>query len=121
MSKCYCPNSFCKCLYGCACRIENSGTKNVKRCLCCQVSTSSKQKKTNNTLNNNGCQSISDFGRVDDIIIKLEDKKFESVRYGCKVEIYDPLEFKPEVINSFETFNGKLEYVLKENQNLKVQ
>lgn len=27
MSKCSCPNSLCRCLYGCACRIENSETK----------------------------------------------------------------------------------------------
>ena len=111
MSKCSCPNSFCKCLYGCACRIENSGTKNVKKCLCCQVSMLTKDKRPNNRPPHE-CQSIKDLGRVDDIITTLESGEFESVRYGCKVEISEELIFTSGVIENFSNFEGTLKYDL---------
>lgn len=118
MSKCSCPNSFCRCLYGCACRIENSNAKKNKKCLCCQVSKLSKSKKTNNNPPTHECQPIPDPERVDDIITKLESGGFESVRYGCKVIIEGNLEdFESEIIEEFSQFSGTLEYDLPQRPN----
>lgn len=114
MSKCSCPNSFCRCLYGCACRIENSNAKKLKKCLCCQISSLSKTKKQIIHLPTHECQSIPDPGRVDDIITKLGSDDFESVRYSCKVEITNnnKLEITSKFIEEFETFEEDFKITL---------
>lgn len=86
--------------------------KKNKKCLCCQISALSKKHTPTHK-----CQSIPDLGRVDDIITKLESGNFESVRYGCKVEIDGILEFKSGVINEFSNFGGTLKYDLTQIPN----